>query len=314
MSGNKQAEEEEEESNNNNNSSLTTSFIFFGIVTLAVYYVILKPLLATTTRRRRPADNNNNDINTTTSGATTTTTTIASTTTATITTPTTTTTIASSSQEEEEENDITIPLRKPPHAVSKTAQIVDGLVSFRHSLASKADTNAADTRKERAKVLSRLLALGAGTPTTLPSRGKVVVVSIPQEDLECHQLHRILYLLGTYFTLLVVIHVDDDNNKTNIVDTLVSKLRSEELPSSVLPDHRIVVVQSRIGKIAVVRQLGQTNVQFVVEYDHQIKLELERFGFQVFVYYGDDNTNNKQATNDNAGVVARLSRQLKITE
>lgn len=210
----------------------------------------------------------------------------------------------------------TIPSRKPPHASSIESKLTgNGLVSFRHTLASKEqkENNDDETKKQRAKVLSRVLTLNNTTTALLPSRGKVIVVSLSaqNDNLECSQLHRILYLLATYFTVIVVLMMDNVDKSDKIVrkeDPEVTAAKnklysSSVLTPSILPEHRMVAVRSHTGKIALVRQLGST-VDFVLDYESETRVELERFGFRVIVY-------NSAAKNT---TLARLSNQLKVNE
>jgi hypothetical protein len=180
--------------------------------------------------------------------------------------------------------------RKPPHASKTDALLIDGMVSFRNTTAATHDATATNTdtvaknRKDRAKILSRILTLELGAPP--PPRGGCVVVSIPADDVDCARLRRILFLLATYFTLVVVLSVEQSTTEDEIKQ-LVTKVRGSDdsiLPEAVLPSHRIVAAQSRTGRIALVRQLG--NVEFVLDHDQEMKNELERFGFKVFVYVG----------------------------
>ena len=184
--------------------------------------------------------------------------------------------------------------RKPPHATKTDALLADGMVSFRHSTAANYETTLSSTsntdtvaanRKERAKILLRILTLDAGSSP--PPRGVTVVVSIPAEDVDCDKLRRILYLLATYFNLVVVLSVNDEATEEQI-NRLVTTLRGEDptaMPEAVLPSHRIVAAQSRTGRIALVRQLGR--VEFVLDHEQEMKDELDRFGFKVLVYGGE---------------------------
>jgi hypothetical protein len=194
-----------------------------------------------------------------------------------------------------------IAARKPSHATKTNAVLVDGMVSFRHSFAATyeaslgtlaTESTAKDdgtskpiavtaNRKDRAKVLSRILTLDKSTP---PPRGTTVVVSIPSEEVDCAKLRRVLYLLATYFNLVVVLSVGAETSEEDIQK--VSKtLRGSDpsaLPLAVLPEHRVVAAQSRTGRIALVRQLGR--VELVLDHDPQMEEELGRFGFKVFIY------------------------------
>mmetsp|Transcript_1862 Transcript_1862/g.2567 ORF Transcript_1862/g.2567 Transcript_1862/m.2567 type:complete len:269 (-) Transcript_1862:1890-2696(-) len=266
---------------NDQNISLAASICLFGFITIVVYHIFLKPSLSNTSRRieQTPAaDNTATAAQSTSAGSS---------------------TVAVTN----ELPPFVIQSRKPPHATSSKAHVVDGLVSFRHTYASDpepADT-VTETRKERAKVLSKILALDSSAPP--PPRGKIVVISLLREEkLDCSKLRRILYLMATYFTLIVVLNVDANTTKKN-VDCMIQCLRGKEgLPEKVLPDHRIVAAQSLTGKIALVRQLGQ-RVEFVLDYDNETKKELERFGFKVLVYQSD-------VTKDDSA--SRLAAQLMV--
>lgn len=181
--------------------------------------------------------------------------------------------------------------RMPPHATKLDALLIDGMVAFRSTTAatyetsqSNADVLAAN-RKDRARILSRILT--CDSKMTPPPRGGSILVSIPAEDLDCAMLRRVLFLLATYFSLVVIISVTE-NTKDEEFTQLVKKLRgpdSTALPEAVLPSHRIVAAQSRTGRIALVRQLGR--LEFVLDHEEEVKTELDRFGFKVFVYGGD---------------------------
>jgi len=193
--------------------------------------------------------------------------------------------------------------RCPPHMASASARYLDtggisllsdGLLPFRYGRAAAyeqalatTDSNAvAKNRKDRARVLSRVLALdGAGLP---PSRGSTVVISIPSTDVGCEKLRRALYLLSTHFNAMVILSNVDRNITDADVDAMVATLRGNDptaLPTDVLPRHRIVAAQSITGRVAFVRQLGR--VEFVLDFDEEMQSQLGRFGFRVLVYGND---------------------------
>jgi hypothetical protein len=119
----------------------------------------------------------------------------------------------------------------------------------------------------------------------VPARGSTIVVSIISSDVGCPKLRRVLYLLATFFNLLVIIHVGDNATTDEQLDRLVDKLRGskDELPDEVLPRHRIVAAQSIMGRVAFVRQLSR--VEFVLDFDMKVRDEqLERFGYRVYIY------------------------------
>ena len=173
--------------------------------------------------------------------------------------------------------------RTPPHLLNESATPVDGLIGFRNTKASgyeKSTNNAAENRKERARLLSKILTLEPTAPP--PPRGTTVVVSLPAEDVVCPKLSRVFFLLATYFNLIVVICVEQGVEEP---ESYIDKLLlggDDKILSEVLPRHRILLSQSITGRVAVCRQLG--SVEFVLDYKPQIKTELTRFGFRVMVY------------------------------
>jgi len=56
-----------------------------------------------------------------------------------------------------------------------------------------------------------------------------------------------------------------------------------DVPNQVLADHRIIAAESVTGRVALVRQLAR-RVEFVLDFDPQMKAELNRFGFRVMLY------------------------------
>lgn len=124
---------------------------------------------------------------------------------------------------------------------------------------------------------------------TPPLRGGTLVVSVPEEDVDCNKLRRILYLLGTFYNLLVVVVVEPTSNTDPCtlqgLNKLVHRVRGTDptlLPPEVLPSHRIVAASSVVGRVALVRQLAR--VELVLECDTQVQVQLQRFGFKVLVY------------------------------
>ena len=201
--------------------------------------------------------------------------------------------------------------RLPPHMAPTSAQYLDtggisllseGLLPFRHGRAAAYEQaidsdRAATNRKDRARVLSRVLSLD-GSSGSPPSRGSTVVICVPSTDVGCEKLRRALYLLATHFNALLILSVAPGTTD-NDMDDLVVKLRGDDptsLPCDVLPRHRIVGAQSITGRIAFVRQLGSVRelgstrqmgrVEFVLDYDEDMRTQLGRFGFRVLVYGG----------------------------
>jgi hypothetical protein len=192
-----------------------------------------------------------------------------------------------------------------------------GLVAFCYTeaAASVVSTEAAATvRHERAKILSRLCKGGGGSssssPPPLPSppcKGSTVVLSISQPDVKASAstLAKILYDLGTFYNLVVILAVSDNDNRDDssgktkknageLQNELVEQLRSASssssssssssmqqqlLSESVLPSHRILLASTVTGRVALVRQLAK--VAMVVDWDPEVESQLTRFGYKV---------------------------------
>ena len=241
--------------------SAITTLACFGVVSILLYLFVLKPLTLSGQRDARPSPNANG---------------------------TGSTAGAQGANRRTDPAAWPYATRKPPHAIKTDAVLIDGMVAFRSSTAATFETSNADSvaanRKDRAKILSRILT--SDSTTAPPPRGGSILISIPAEDLDCAKLRRVLFLLATYFCLVVVISVHDDTTDED-VKKLVKKLRgpdSTAIPDAVLPSHRIVAAQSRTGRIALVRQLGR--LEFILDHDDEMKTELDRFGFKVIVYGG----------------------------
>jgi hypothetical protein len=196
----------------------------------------------------------------------------------------------------------------------------DGLVSFRHCAASSYEQTRLDAdrqnanRKERARVLSRLLDLDAAASEAQPKggnraanssngggilppppKGATLVVSIPSSDVGCAKLRRVLFLLATYYNLFVILVVPPSSTEINRVEA-VAKLRGSgsqhpaapdddddgSLSLDVLPDHRVVAASTTAGRVAFVRQLQR--VELMLDFDPEVKGLLTRFGHKVVLY------------------------------
>jgi len=199
--------------------------------------------------------------------------------------------------------------RTPDHVSATSATVahsgganllVDGLVAFRHTkaaAASKDTDQATQNRKERARVLTRLLmeddGVSSAEATMPPSKGGTLLVSIPLADVGCPQLARVLYLLASYYSLMVVVAVDSKfSNKTDRPAMLQQLYRDDGvLTKDILPEHRIVTSSTIAGRVAFARQLQR--IEMVLEFDPEVRQNLSRFGHRVVLY----NT-NKTTTND----------------
>lgn len=189
----------------------------------------------------------------------------------------------------------------PPHLSECSSKITqtggsnvlsDGVVAFRHSKAASHESSLSSetqmkNRKERAKVLSNLLAESSGTLLNPPAKGGSVVLAIPADDVECEKLRRIVYLLATYYNLLVVVTVDSSFQPKEMKDVL-QRLRGSEkdevnyLSPDILPGHRVTASCSVTGRVAFVRQLQR--IDLVLDFDAEVKDSLSRFGHRVILY------------------------------
>mmetsp|Transcript_16681 Transcript_16681/g.40663 ORF Transcript_16681/g.40663 Transcript_16681/m.40663 type:complete len:308 (-) Transcript_16681:105-1028(-) len=168
--------------------------------------------------------------------------------------------------------------------------LVDGLVAFGHTEAS-ATTPDASSRTERAKVLSRLGSSPGMTLSAPPSKGSTMVVSLPflnAADSSISKLQNILQVLGSYYNLIVIGSIDPSKPAPSSLkeqqeqqESLQKLLYTGNLKESILPKHRILLASSKVGRIALVRQL--VKVELMVDYQPEVQTELGRFGYKVAI-------------------------------
>mmetsp|Transcript_20707 Transcript_20707/g.49081 ORF Transcript_20707/g.49081 Transcript_20707/m.49081 type:complete len:288 (-) Transcript_20707:184-1047(-) len=189
--------------------------------------------------------------------------------------------------------------------------LVDGLIPFRHTKAAAASSRsdadqAAVNRKERARVLTRLLMEDEGVSpseaTMPPSKGGTLLVAVPVDDAGCSHLSRVLYLLATYYTLMVVVAVDTKFSVQTDRDALLQKLYQGDLTSDILPEHRIVTSSTITGRVAFARQLQR--IEMLLEFDAEVRENLSRFGHRVVLY------NNSKLPASNSTTVSMLGQKL----
>lgn len=155
----------------------------------------------------------------------------------------------------------------------------DGLVAFRYTKAASYE-NTDEDRKDRARVLTRLLE--GSQLETPPARGSTIVLSFQASEVSCPKLQRLLFLLGTFYNLLILIAVD---SSFQIPDrpALLAQLRGENIiPVDILPDHRIVTTSTTAGRIAFCRQLSR--IELILDFDEEVAANLRRFGHRVRAY------------------------------
>jgi hypothetical protein len=166
--------------------------------------------------------------------------------------------------------------------------LIDGLLAFQHTraatyrqnLSQGTDSNAIN-RKDRARILSHFLKDGALAAP--PEKGSTIAISVPENEVCCTKLKRILYLLGTYYNVFVIL-VGDEGFVEIDRDERLRELRAGGggVPVEVIPDHRIVATTTVPGRVAFVRQVQR--IELVLDFDSEIYNNLTRFGHRVLVY------------------------------
>jgi hypothetical protein len=170
-------------------------------------------------------------------------------------------------------------------------------------------------RQDRAKILSRVFAAtGTSTsanpsPPTPPPKGSTLVIGISSSVLADATtsnviISKVLYNLATYYTVMVMVQVVESKSVTTnyteiqkLQDEMIRELRTTAattttvtvtsggdsmlLTESVLPSHRIMISQSSTGRVALTRQLS--SVELVVDFDDDVRTQLERFGYKVAI-------------------------------
>jgi hypothetical protein len=145
------------------------------------------------------------------------------------------------------------------------------MISWQHCRVSQVTPDEA-TRKERARLLSRLL---LDHP---PLKGSTVILGIPSKDIECPLLKRAVYLLATYYNLVLLVATEHEDRTT-----LLLRLRGENIVTvDVLPDHRVVRTGSASGRVAFCRQVQR--VDWVLDFEKEVQDQLVRFGYRVVLY------------------------------
>jgi uncharacterized Zn-binding protein involved in type VI secretion len=285
--------------------TLKATALIFGVLTALIYHFVLRPLFPTApaavtqalTRQQLPLPQRRHSNSTT-----------------------------SSSNNNNNNNNANTPTaarkgapcaRVPSHVAPGSTAVnggnnllVDGMVAFRHGKAAVVESaldaaQQARVRKDRARILARLLrqhdgggqsrtsnstsASAAASPP--PGKGSTVVLAIPQADVGCAQLRNVLYLLATYYNLLVLVAVNSDFAPKD-KGLLIQRLRGPtatsvstqhlQLTADVLPDHRIILSSTVAGRVAFSRQLQR--IELVLDFDSDVKAMLERFGHCVVVY------------------------------
>ncbi|GKY94226.1 hypothetical protein MPSEU_000388400 [Mayamaea pseudoterrestris] len=200
----------------------------------------------------------------------------------------------------------------PSHVSDQSAKIAssngqnllrDGLVAFVHTRAATDQETLSLHRTDRATVLAKLTlyskvenengSIKTTQPVLIspPAKGSIVIVAVPVTDVGCTKLHRVLYLLATYYNLILVLGDADESHANDAAAykaSLVQQLRTAQehaaLSSAILPNHRIILSSTITGRVALVRQVEKA--ELVLDYDVQVEQQLERFNRKVITYGG----------------------------
>ena len=185
--------------------------------------------------------------------------------------------------------------RLPPHHVDMSSDAVpthDGIVPFRCTKASTFESRSIDAsqtlehRKERARIFAKLFAANKMNP---PMRGRTLVISIKNDDSQNEKLQRVLYLLGSYYNLFLMVtldeadhmgnYIDDKERSSNIISVFYS---SGIIQKQVIPPHRIVVTRSTASRVAFVRAFPRSPDYVIGSTDeNELSDQLSKFGFNV---------------------------------
>jgi len=209
---------------------------------------------------------------------------------------------------------------EPQHEFVSTpaaSRLIDGVQSYAYMLrsrkqrtASAATTTTTSNMESIAhfkvgKQLMQTLASVSQMPSISVKRGSIVVVTVKSSDIrnEKQQLTRnnsnnsalFLNYLGLITNLFVCISFEDattgkQEDLLQELETLKDTLYRMGLDTYTVPPHRIVAASSSVGRIAFVRQIRP---EFFIDYDVDIKEQLQRFGFHVILYGVEKNPSNQ---------------------
>lgn len=124
------------------------------------------------------------------------------------------------------------------------------------------------------------------------AKGSMIAVSINPDDCNAGEVAKVLRALSCMCSVIVILSTPDTpdflnksaNNRSQ-TNLLIKKFRDAGLSQNYIADHRFLACQSLIGRVAIIRQLGNAKVvSLVLDYDKDIESQLSRFGFNVIVY------------------------------
>jgi hypothetical protein len=206
--------------------------------------------------------------------------------------------------------DATPALRVPSHVavpVSVVAEngsniLHDGLVAFRFTTCAAPPSSQDERwRRDRALLFARLWS--SDPQHKPPKKGSMLVISIPMDAVDCPHQRYGLYLLATYYNVLVILVPSTAEEPLKAIEQrrakAIATLRGNEtaaashqmnaescyLSPSVLPTHRILASNTVSGRVAICRQLQ--SVDAILDYETEVQSLLTRFGHVVILYNRD---------------------------
>jgi len=166
---------------------------------------------------------------------------------------------------------------KPPHCQPDQTPGLGGQDILSEGLVAFASTHA-HKHKDAARSARAKLLLQLSKGTTPPPMGSKVVVALKGDD-PTPAAARVLYILATYYNLMVLLHVESVQQGKEASTRL--REACPLLTTDILPHHRVLATSTTTGRIAVVRQLE--SVKLVVDWDEDVREQLGRFGYHVAV-------------------------------
>jgi len=188
-----------------------------------------------------------------------------------------------------------VPFRSTP------ASTYEGKLKSNYDGVATEDNIVVTNRKERARIFARMFSAkgNSSTASRPPNKGANIVVTIHHSDVQCPNLQKALYLLGSYYNLFVLVDasstiVKGEKEMCDFIKKSRALLLNEDsdisqhqqntykLDKRILPPHRVTLTSTVTGRIAFVRQLAGT--QLVLDNDENVTNELTRFGFRTLTY------------------------------
>lgn len=184
-------------------------------------------------------------------------------------------------------------IKYPPHhsgqSDASSSLNHEGILPFKLTKAYSVNSNVSSddkslqNKRDRARVLAKIFKVNP------PGKGSVLVVSVSSSLCKNENVHRVLFLLGTYYNLFVTVEMDGteaiDDYKTDKTrsDKVIAAFYSEKLSNDVLPSHRIVPTRSVDSRIAFVRQLPRCDYVIGSKDDNMLMQQLTKFGHKVIL-------------------------------